>query len=94
MKNLYSVLRQMEQALRGHGLAAVVTATRTQVERELIRRKIGFRKDDNAFLAVDDPKALQAAADRLSADIIRKRLDYWTWLMGPKFSSKDRAGLF
>src|SRR5919199_6407686 len=26
---------------------------------------------------------------RSSADIIRKRLDYWTWLVGPKFSSKD-----
>jgi hypothetical protein len=63
------------------------------IERELIRRKIGFRKDDNAFLAVDDPKALQAAADRLSADIIRKRLDYWTWLVGPKFSSKDREAI-
>jgi hypothetical protein len=63
------------------------------IERELIRSKIGFRKDDNAFLAVDDPKALQAAADRLSADIIRKRLDYWTWLVGPKFSSKDREAI-
>jgi hypothetical protein len=63
------------------------------IERELIRKKIGFRKDDNAFLAVDDPKALQAAADRLSADIIRKRLDYWTWLVGPKFSSKDREAI-
>jgi hypothetical protein len=61
------------------------------IERELLRRGIGFRKDDNAFLAVDDPKALQAAADRLSAGIIHKRLDYWTWLLGPKFSGKDRA---
>jgi len=60
------------------------------IERELIRNNIAFRKDDNAFLAVDDPKALQAAADRLSAEIIRKRLDYWTWLVGPKFSRKDR----
>jgi hypothetical protein len=63
------------------------------IERELLRKKIGFRKDDNAFLAVDDPKELQAAADRLSADIIRKRLDYWTWLVGPKFSSKDREAI-
>ena len=26
----------------------------------------------------------------LSADIIRKRLDYWTFLVGPKFSAKER----
>jgi hypothetical protein len=63
------------------------------IERELVRKQIGFRKDDNAFLAVDDPKALQAAADRLSADIIRKRLDYWTWLVGPKFSGRDREAI-
>jgi hypothetical protein len=29
-------------------------------------QKIGFRKNDNAFLAVDSPAQLQAAADRLS----------------------------
>src|SRR6478672_6763057 len=33
------------------------------IEQELNRAKIGFRKDDNAFLAVDDVTALQAAAD-------------------------------
>jgi hypothetical protein len=60
------------------------------IERELLRQEIGFRKNDNAFLAVADPSALQAAADRLSADLIRKRLDYWTWLVGPKFSQTDR----
>jgi hypothetical protein len=36
------------------------------IEQELKRAGIGFRKHDNAFLAVDDPAALQAAADRLS----------------------------
>jgi hypothetical protein len=39
---------------------------------------------------VDDAKALQAAADRLSAGTIRKRLDYWTLIVGPKFSKADR----
>src|SRR5262249_14104629 len=48
------------------------------IEQELKRGQIGFRKADNAFLAVDDVAALQAAADKLSAQIIRKRLDYWT----------------
>ena len=51
---------------------------------------IGFRKNDNAFLAVDDIAALQAAADRLSPAIIRKQLDYWTLILGPKFSKKER----
>jgi len=60
------------------------------IERELKRAGIGFRKKDNAFLAVDDVAALQAAADRLSPATIRKQLDYWTLLLGPKFSKKER----
>ena len=60
------------------------------IERELKRAEIGFRKNDNAFLAVDDVAALQAAADRLSPELIRERLDYWTLLLGPKFSAKER----
>src|SRR5208337_5403170 len=63
------------------------------IEQELTRAQIGFRKNDNAFLAVDDVAALQAAADRLSADIIRKRLDYWTFLLGPKFSARERKAI-
>jgi len=61
------------------------------MERELQRVGIGFRKNDNAFLAVDDAAALQAAADRLSPAIIRKQLDYWTLIVGPKFSKKERG---
>jgi hypothetical protein len=38
-------------------------------------------------------KALQAAADHLSPDIIRKRLDSWTLVLGPRFSKKDRAAI-
>jgi hypothetical protein len=60
------------------------------IEQELNRSRIGFHKSDNAFLAVDDVAALQAAADRLSPQIIRKQLDYWTFLLGPKFSKKER----
>jgi hypothetical protein len=63
------------------------------IERELLRCGMEFRKDDNAFLAVADPPVLQAAADRLSADIIRKRLDYWTLIVGPKFSKTDRQAI-
>ena len=60
---------------------------------ELQRRGIRFRKDDNAFLGVSNPQTLQAAADRLSPEIIRPRLDYWTLVLGPKFSKKDRAAI-
>jgi hypothetical protein len=61
------------------------------MEQELKRGKVGFRKDDNAFLAVDDVAALQAAADRLSPQIIGKQLDYWTLILGPKFSKRERS---
>ena len=60
------------------------------IERELKRSGIGFHKNDNAFLAVDDVAALQAAADRLSPATIRQQLDYWTLILGPKFSKKER----
>src|SRR5207244_5796263 len=60
------------------------------IEQELNRARIAFRKTDNAFLAVADVTALQAAADKLSPAIIRKRLDYWTLILGPKFSAKER----
>jgi hypothetical protein len=63
------------------------------MEQELNRNKIGFRKNDNAFLAVDDLPQLQAAADRLGPEVIRKQLDYWTLIIGPKFSKKEREAM-
>lgn len=60
------------------------------MERELLRLGIGFKKQDNAFLAVDDVAALQSAADRLNPEVIRERLDYWTFHLGPKFSARER----
>jgi hypothetical protein len=63
------------------------------IEIELRNQGVTFRKDDNAFLATSDPHALQAAANKLSATIIEKRLDYWTWLLGPKFSENDRQAV-
>ncbi len=63
------------------------------IEQELKRQNVAYRKDDNAFLAVEDPKLLQAAADRLSPEIIRKRLDYWTLVLGPKFSRRERSAM-
>jgi hypothetical protein len=61
------------------------------MEQELKRKQLSFQKNDNAFLAVENVAELQAAADRLSAEIIRKQLDYWTFLLGPKFSKKERG---
>jgi hypothetical protein len=58
------------------------------MEIELRRQGVAFRKDDNALLSTSDPQALQAAADKLSAAIVEKRLNYWSWLLGPKFSEK------
>jgi hypothetical protein len=63
------------------------------IEQELNRSKIGFRKNDNAFLAVEDVTALQGAADRLTGEVIRERLDYWTLLLGPKFSKRERGAM-
>ena len=63
------------------------------IEQELNRNKIGFRKNDNAFLAVEDVAALQATADRLTGEVIRERLDYWTLLLGPKFSKRERGAM-
>src|SRR6202008_5029207 len=54
------------------------------IEQELKRAQIGFRKTDNAFLAPDDVAALA---------ISRGRLDYWTLILGPKFSTKERKQL-
>jgi hypothetical protein len=63
------------------------------IEQQLRRAGVQFRKDDNAFLWVADPKALQAAADALSARIIRTRLEYWSLVVGPKFSTKERQAI-
>ena len=61
------------------------------IEQELKRSNIGFHKNDNASLAVEDVAALQAAANRLSPQIIRKQLNYWTLILGPKFSQRERS---
>jgi hypothetical protein len=63
------------------------------IEQQLRSTGVQFRKNDNAFLWVADAKALQAAADALSAKLIRTRLDYWTLIVGPKFSKKDRQAI-
>ena len=69
--------------LNGHGF----------IQRELSRAGIQFRKNDNAFVSVQDPSQLQAAADRLTHQIIRQRIEYWTLIIGPKFSKKERQAM-
>jgi hypothetical protein len=48
---------------------------------ELRQQGVAFHKDDNTFPSTSDPQALQAATGKLSASIIEKRLNYWTWLL-------------
>ena len=60
---------------------------------DLQRRGVRFRTDDNAFLWTANLEALQAAADRLDPATIQQRLEYWTLVLGPKFSKKDRAAV-
>jgi len=63
---------------------------RSFMERELLRSRTGFKKQAHAFLAVDDIAALQTAADRLSPELIRERLAYWTFHLGLMFSARER----
>ncbi|HKV42955.1 MAG TPA: hypothetical protein VJX67_27425, partial [Blastocatellia bacterium] len=60
------------------------------IEKELKTKGVKYRKEDNAFLWVEDVEALQSAADSLSGEVIRKRLEEWTFKLGPKFTKKDR----
>jgi hypothetical protein len=52
-----------------------------------------FRMKENAFVSVADPAALQAAANRIDPRRIQDRLDYWTFMLGPKFSQHEREGM-
>ncbi len=36
---------------------------------------------------------MQGAADRLTGKVIGERLDYWTLLLGPKFSKRERGAM-
>src|SRR5438105_2469561 len=63
------------------------------VAQELQRDGVRFRKADNAFLAVEDVAALQAAADRLSAAILQRRCAYWVRRLVPTFNQTERAAL-
>ena len=63
------------------------------VAQELTRDGVRFRKADNAFLAVGDVLALQAAADRLSPALLQRRCNYWVRRVVPVFSPVEREAL-
>jgi hypothetical protein len=61
------------------------------IERQLTRQHVKFVKEDNRFVSVADPAKLQAAANRLDGKTLQRRIDYWTFIVAPKFSAKERA---
>jgi len=63
------------------------------VAQELERAGVRFRKADNAFLAVEDVAALQAASDRLSPAILQRRCAHWVRRLVPVFSPVEREAL-
>jgi hypothetical protein len=58
---------------------------------ELTRAGVAFRKEENAFLAVADPVALQAAADRLTPQVLEQRCRFWTERLAPHFPPKEQV---
>ncbi len=60
---------------------------------ELTRLGVGFRKGDNAVLAVDDLAALQAAAERLTPRLIEQRCEYWARQLAPRFTAEEQAAV-
>jgi hypothetical protein len=63
------------------------------IGKELDKLGVQFHKSDNAFLSVSNPKALQKVSDSLSPQLIRNRLEYWTLILGPKFSKRERKAM-
>src|SRR6266508_4322560 len=60
---------------------------------ELTRAGVAYCKDDNAFLAVADVAALNAAAERLTPRLIEQRCDHWVRRLAPAFTAAERAAL-
>src|SRR5438105_8424600 len=69
--------------LNGHSFAA----------QELQRDGVRYRQADNAFLAVGDVAALQAAADRLTTAVLQRRCNDWVRRLVPVFSPHEREAL-
>jgi len=63
------------------------------IARMLDAEGVRYRMKDNAFVSVADPDALQAAADAIDPRCIQERLDYWTFMLGPKFAQHERDNM-
>lgn len=61
------------------------------IERRLRKLKIPFTKNDNRFVSVANPQALRKAADQLDGKTLQQRIDYWAFIVAPKFSARERA---
>src|SRR5256885_6356794 len=61
------------------------------IEQELKRVHIGFRKNDNAFLAVDDVAVLPAGPERRSPQILRQQTHNTTLILCPPISPPGRS---
>jgi len=59
-------------------------------QRQAAKAAIGFTPMDNAFAAVEDPAALQAICDRLSAGDIYALLRKWLAILPTPFTDADR----
>lgn len=60
------------------------------IQRELLKNKIDFTMKDNSFLWTADPARLQSISDELTPEMIIRRLNYWCFVLGPKFSRRER----
>jgi hypothetical protein len=67
--------------LNGHSL----------MEQELKRNNIGFRRATMPSWRWTMSRRRKPPADRLGPQIIRRQLDYWTLILGPNFSKKERS---
>ena len=61
------------------------------VKRQLARRRIGYEALDNGILTCDDPAAVQAICDELSAEKIDALFRKWLRRVPHPFTAKDRA---
>ena len=69
--------------INGHNIVAPLLA----------EQGIKFRMQDNAITSVEDPVALQEAFNSIDPEIIRERLEHWTFMPGPKFSRHERDSM-
>lgn len=51
------------------------------------------QKRPTLFWPLPTPKLCRPPPNRFRAEVIRPRLDYWTLLLGPKFSRRERAAM-